>query len=99
MNDIAGIITAIVALLALLGGGFRFLWNKIEARFCYIESELEKCRRREIASSERRSIQVTVIELLWQEVKRHMPDSDVLVRAKKLLDDLKQLGEKTESDA
>lgn len=92
MNDTAGIITAVVGGATALGAGLRFIWNKIEARFVSVEEELDHCREREAQSVERRAIQLTVIELLWQEVQRHAPSSLVLTRAKRLLDDLKEKG-------
>ena len=84
MSEVAAIITAAV------GAAGRFVWNKIEARFQSVEAELVHCREREASSVERRAIQLTVIELLWQEVQRHNPGSVVLTRVKNLLDDLKQ---------
>lgn len=81
----------------MLGGGVKFLWVKIEARFSKIETELEDCRRRErealvreAESRERRAIQITVIELLWLKVKEIDPAAHVLDRAKHLLDELKE---------
>lgn len=89
MSEIATIITAGVAALGALGTAGRFVWNRIEARFQAVEVELAHCREREALSVERRAIQLTVIELLWQEVQRHVPGSQVLTRARDLLDDLK----------
>lgn len=84
-------------MLTIVGAGGRFVWNKIEARFMSIENELQECRRREIESlkreadsRERRTIQITVIELLWMKVKELDPSAHVLDRAKHLLDELKQ---------
>ena len=97
MNDIAAILTAGAGALGAIGGGIRFAWNKIESRFQAVEArclaaeaELIHCREREAASAERRGTQLTVIELLWQEVQRHNPGSVVLTRVKDLLDDLKK---------
>lgn len=102
MQDAATIISAVAGsggILTAIGGVGRFIWHKLERRFSRIEAELEKCREREQASIERekasierRAVQVTVIELLWQEVMRHAPDSSVLARARKLLDALKSQG-------
>ena len=93
MSEIAAIITAGVAGLGALGTAGRFVWNKIEARFQAVEAELVHCRDREAQSVERRARQLTVIELLWQEVQRHAPNSIVLSRAKHLLDNLKEDGD------
>jgi putative protein kinase ArgK-like GTPase of G3E family len=92
MTELAGIIAAIVPLLALLGAGIRFLWNKIEARFVAVETALDECHEREARSHERRAVQLTVIEILWQEIQRIAPKSQVLVRAKHHLDELKAIG-------
>lgn len=82
-------ISAIVGACTAVGGGVTFVWTKVEQRFKHIEAQLEECQSREQASNERRAVQLTVIELLWLELKRVAPDADVLGRAKKLLDDLK----------
>ena len=81
MNDIAAILTAGAGALGAIGGGIRFAWNKIEsrfqaveARFLAAEAELIHCREREAASVERRGTQLTVIELLWQEVQSLLDD-------------------------
>lgn len=96
MADWAAIITASVGVLTPLGGGAAFVWNRIEKRFTAIDQALDQCRAREHASEARRAVQLTVIELLWQEVERLAPGAKVLGRAKKLLDELK---EKAELDA
>lgn len=93
MSDLAAIITAAGGLLVSVGAGARFIWNKVETRFALIEAELVKCRERESESKERRAVQLIVIEMLWQEVTRISPASKVLIRCKKLLDDLKVAAE------
>ena len=90
MSELAVMITAITGVLALAGGGVRFVWNKVEARFQKIEEQLEECQQREADHHARRAVQLTVIELLWSEVKRLAPDAAVLDRAKRLLDGLKK---------
>lgn len=89
MNDIAAILTAGAGAFGVIGGGIRFAWNKIESRFQSVEAELAMCRQRETDSIQRCAIQITVIELLWQEVHRFAPSSPVLKQGKKLLDELK----------
>lgn len=83
--------------LVTIGGGVKFIWAKIEARFTKIEAELIECRKREVAAAardadnrERRAKQLTVIELLWQKVKDMDPTAAVLDRAKHLLDELRE---------
>ena len=78
-----------VSALGSLGAAGALIWNKIDARFKEIDNKLDECETRERDSLDRRAVQLTVIELLWQEVKRTVPASDVLQRAKKLLDGLK----------
>lgn len=98
MSSISEAILAGVAVLGALGTSGAFVWDKIEKRFKEIEAKLEKCERRERESQERRAVQLTVIELLWQEVKRLAPKADVLDRAHKLLDDLKRPRDDEPSD-
>lgn len=89
MSETSELIVAGVAVLGAAGATGKFVWNKIETRFTAIEDKLEECHDRELVSQERRAVQLTVIELLWQEVKRHVPDSQVLTRAGRLLDGLR----------
>ena len=91
MSATSELIVAGVTVLGALGATGKFIWNKLEARFDTIEQALEECRLREVSGQERRGALLTVIELLWQEVQHHLPESPVLTRAKKLLDDLKIL--------
>lgn len=95
MSATAEIITASVAVMGALGAAGRFVWLKIEARFSHIDEQLDECRTREERSQARRAVQLTVIELLWQEVQRLAPKAPVLVRAKKLLDELKTIDGET----
>jgi hypothetical protein len=93
MNNAAEVIAAIgglAGLVATLGGGAAFIWNKVEARFTKIEGKLAACEKREDESHERRATLLIVIELLWAKVKDLDPDADVLGRAKDLLDKLKR---------
>lgn len=85
----AEIIGAAVGALTPLGAGVAFIWTKIEKRLREIETRLAECHDREKAGLERRSTQLTAIELMWQEIERLAPGSTVLTRVKKLLDDLK----------
>lgn len=89
MEHIAPIITALVAAIGAMGAVGRFIWNKIAGRLDAIDLKLEECERREKESLVRRGNMLTVIELLWAEVKRGNPKADVLDRAKKLMDELK----------
>lgn len=95
MSDFAAIVTAVIGSFGTLGTAGAFVWNKIERRFDEIDGELDKCRERETAAQKRSAVHITVIELLWQEIKRLHPsdqEPQTLLRAKKLMDDLKELG-------
>ena len=99
MADTAGIIAAISGssgVLVAVGTTGRFVWNKIERRFAAIDAELDECRKREKASQDRRIVHTTVIELMWQEIKRLSGNrkNATLSRAEKLLAALKQESEK-----
>lgn len=89
MTPTADLIVASVGVFGALGAAGKFAWNKIEMRFDLVDEALDECRTRELDSQHRRGVLLTVIELLWQEVNRHVPHSNALVRAQKLLDDLK----------
>jgi hypothetical protein len=93
VNEVAAIITAVTGLIIAMAGGGRFIWNKIEARFIKVEAALDECHEREAKGQERRAVQLTVIEILWQEIQRIAPKSKVLVRAKDHLDRLKMFSE------
>lgn len=85
MNELAALITAGTGLITAIGAAIAFIWRKIEARLTALETRGENC---ELRSAK----QVTVIELLWQEIERLAPDgSKVLARAHKLLGDLKEI--------
>jgi hypothetical protein len=103
MSDIAAIITSIVGALGTVGAGIAWLSRRIDARFKKVEAELAECRARETAATNREhrlevalretaARHLTVIELLWQDVERRSRGAlnPVLVRARKLLDDLKE---------
>ena len=89
MIDWAAIIAAIATLLTVVGGALRFLWNKVERRFDEIEAQLEACREREVAGARINATQLTVIELIWNDLKKLQPKSGTLARAHRLLEDLK----------
>lgn len=88
-GDTALLIGAIATALATVGGGIKFIWNKVEKRFQAIEKQVLECRQREAISAAADAVKLTVIELLWHEVRTHNPGSHVLARAKQLLDALK----------
>lgn len=85
----AEIATAFVAVVTPLGGGIAWIWSLIDRRITGLERKVEACEAREDAGMERRLVQLTVIEILWQRLDQLEPGSAVLARAKKLLDDLK----------
>lgn len=91
----AGIITAIsgaaVALLGLIGGVIKFIWGKVEARFEHIEAVLEECRRDRELSDKRRSILITIIAVLKNEFRHHLPESTALTETDKLMEEYQAL--------
>ena len=96
MSELSEVITAAVVAFGTVGTGIAFIWNKIErredkaeTRFVEIEAKLDQCERREDEGQERRARLLIVIELLWQELVRIAPDTPVLKRARRLLDNLK----------
>lgn len=100
MHEIAGIITAIVGFLALIGAGAKFIWGRVDARISEVEhratlmeADLKECHKKHEVSLVRREKLMTVIEKLWQELQRISPKSPVFSQVKKLLDDLKPTGD------
>lgn len=83
-------ITAVVTGLGAIGAGIKWLWDQFDKRITSLEKKVADCEAREDSGLERRAVQLTVIELLWQEVERLAPGAPVLARAKKLLDDLQR---------
>lgn len=90
MSNTSDLISAIVLGVTALGGGGRFVWNKLQARFEHIEARLDECHEREAAGHEHKGVMLSVIELLWAEVKRIAPASAALNRADRLMEKLKQ---------
>ena len=92
MSDLAALITAATGLLTALGGAIVWLWARVEKRFAEVELKLAECEKREARAQKTAASHLIVIELLWQEVKRRSRGNtnDVLERAEKLLDALKE---------
>lgn len=86
MTDWAAIVGTGGAVLGPVGAAGAFVWRKIERRFTKVEGELEECRKSHKEADGSRAVQLTVIELMWQELERVAPASAVLKRAKRLLD-------------
>ena len=95
-GDISGVVTAGATIAGLLGGAISFVWVRFEITHRTVKKELQKCNEREARGRERRGVLTTVIELLWQEVQRLAPDAHILLRAKKLLDDIRMEDHKTD---
>jgi hypothetical protein len=70
LANLGAIIVAATAFLALVGGGMRFVWKKIEARFGKIETALNECRERDLKKDRQLSAVVLCIKLLVPEVER-----------------------------
>lgn len=92
MSEAADMVAALFGsggALTTIGLGLRWGYLKFEGRLKAIEAALEECRKNETESRERRATQLIVIELLWSKIQELDPHAAVLVRAKKLLDELK----------
>ena len=70
-----------VALLGVIAGIAKFMWNKVEVRFLKIENKLEECDRERRKSETRRGILWTVVMLMKHELRRVVPDSPILADA------------------
>lgn len=93
MSGATDMITALTAAMVPAGGAIAFLWNKIERRFAKLEGEqevtelhLEACRRAG-------ALKLTVIELLFQELRRVSPESWLLDRASDMLKEARRIDE------
>jgi hypothetical protein len=91
MEHVAPIILALVAVMGAAGAVGKFIWVKVEKRLTLIESALDECEKRELDAAARRQLSRAAMELLWQELKRIAPKSPVLARAKKLMDEMKDV--------
>ena len=89
VSEISSIVSAGVGVASALGTAISFLWARVELTNRRTKQALKKCEDRESEGRIRHHQQLTVIELLWQEIKRIAPDADVLKRARKLLDAMK----------
>lgn len=89
--EITAIAAAVVSLGGAIGAVGKFIWNRIEARFMAIEAALDECRERSDLSEKRRSVLITIIELLKQEFRHHLPESMALSRTDELMDEYRNL--------
>lgn len=96
-TDIAAALGGVVALATAIGAAIRFIWNKIEARFTEIERALDECRDDRELSEKRHGILLTIIELLKQELRHHLP-GHMLVRADELTAEYRSLGTKEKGE-
>lgn len=89
--DIAAALGGVVAVATAAGAAIKFIWDKIEDRFEAIEKRLDECRDDRELSEKRRGVLITIIELLKQEFRHHLPESTALVRADELMDEYRSL--------
>ena len=90
--EITAIAAAVVSIGGAIGAVGKFVWNKIEARFAAIEASLEECRERSDLSEKRRNILITIIEVLKQEFRHHLPNENAaLGRADELMEEYRSL--------
>jgi hypothetical protein len=98
VTDLSTILTAAGISLPTIGTGIAFAWSKwdqakskTEARFVAIEGKLDECKDREDRAKERSYGLLTVIELLWQDIRGLTggKETPAQKRARRLLDGLK----------
>lgn len=96
--EVTALAAAVVSIGGAIGAVIRFIWNKIEARFTEIERALDECRDDRELSEKRRGILLTIIELLKQGLRHHLPESHLLVRADELTAEYRSLGTKEKGE-
>lgn len=103
MLQYADLITAVAGASAVAGSGIVWLWRKVEKntrvakalidkRLKEIDDKLKDCEERERVGQERGYKQLTIIEMLYQEVKRVTIGkvSPVMSRVNLLLKELRE---------
>lgn len=91
-SEIAATAAAVVSIGGAIGAVGKFIWDKIENRFKAIERELDECRERSDLSEKRRNILITIIEVLKQEFRHHLPnENEALCRADELMEEYRSL--------
>jgi len=96
--EVTALAAAVVSIGGAIGAVIRFIWNKIEARFTEIERRLDECRDDRELSEKRRGVLLTIIELLKQGLRHHLPESHMLVRADELTAEYRSLGTKEKGE-
>lgn len=84
MSDLTDVINSGIAVAGCLGGGLAWLWARVEKMNRRVKSDLEACE-------DARNTQLIVIELFWRALEDLAPKSKVLIRARTLLDEGKQV--------
>lgn len=95
--EVTALAAAVVSIGGAIGAVIRFIWNKIEKRFERIERALDECRDDRELSEKRHGILLTIIELLKQELRHHLP-GHMLVRADELTAEYRSLGTKEKGE-
>jgi len=95
-TDIAAALSGVVALATAIGAAIRFIWN--EKRFERIERALDECHDDRELSEKRHGVLLTIIELLKQGLRHHLPESHMLVRADELTAEYRSLGTKEKGE-
>ena len=96
--EVTALAAAVVSIGGAIGAAIRFIWNKIEKRFTEIERALDECRDDRELSEKRRGILLTIIELLKQGLRHHLPESHMLVRVDELTAEYRSLGTKEKGE-
>jgi len=73
LTNLGPILIAVTGLLALIGGGLRFVWKKIEGRFEGIEKKLAECQERDARKDDQLEAVVWSLHLTIGEIERIDP--------------------------
>ncbi len=79
------ILVAATGLMALCGGGVRFVWKKVEIRFEEIEGKLEECQKRDLHKDKQLQAMGLALRLLVPEVQRLDPHNTTLSQVRSIL--------------
>jgi hypothetical protein len=79
------LLTAIVPILAALGGGIAFVWGKLEKRFAAIEKKLEDCEKRDAANRSRLSELLFALRMMADEMHASDPMNPLLKTVRQML--------------
>lgn len=89
----AELITALVSLLTILGGGIAFVWRKIELRFVqneaemkHIQQELDACKNRDATNQSRMAELIFAIRIMADDMHQSNPHNPLLKSVQRILE-------------